>query len=131
VLAFHGSAAADVVLTLFLIVALFLPWPWNLVVALCGGVAEIGEITWGLRLAKRRRAQTGIEATIGRNALVVQACRPDGLVRVGGELWQATCKEGAASGETVRVTAVRGLTLEVEPTRAEQEQPLRDATPAR
>jgi membrane protein implicated in regulation of membrane protease activity len=36
-------------------------------------------------------------------------------VRVQGELWEATCPEGADSGETVRVSRVEGLILVVQP----------------
>ena len=42
---------------------------------------------------------------------------PVGTVRVNGELWAARCAEGAASGETVRVNGVDGLTLVVSPRR--------------
>jgi membrane protein implicated in regulation of membrane protease activity len=40
---------------------------------------------------------------------------PEGQVRVAGELWRATCRGGAATGDEVVVTAVRELELEVEP----------------
>ena len=41
---------------------------------------------------------------------------PRGRVRVAGEIWNAQCAEGAAVGETVKVTSVEGLLLEIEPT---------------
>lgn len=103
------------VLALCVVISLFVPSPWNLVVLAVGVVLEIGEVVWGRRLARKWRAQTGAEAVIGRLASVVEACRPDGLVRVHGELWQATCAAGADVGDTVRVTAVRDLKLEVAP----------------
>ena len=104
------------VLLLAIILAVFLfPSPWNVVVVIIGIVLEFVEITWGLRLARRMRAQTGAEALVGQKAEVVEPCRPDGKVRVHGELWQARCEEGADAGDTVRVTAVRGLTLDVVP----------------
>jgi membrane-bound serine protease (ClpP class) len=52
---------------------------------------------------------------IGKAAEVVEHCRPAGRVRVDGELWEATCAAGADAGETVRITAVDRLTLEVVP----------------
>jgi membrane-bound serine protease (ClpP class) len=103
-----------VVFLLSLLISFLFEWPWNLVAVLVGAVLEIGEITWGLRLA-RRRAQTGAGTMVGRTAEVTQACRPDGLVRLDGEFWQAHCDAGADAGDTVRITAVRGLTLDVEP----------------
>jgi membrane-bound serine protease (ClpP class) len=107
---------AAVVLALAIVLAVFLlPSPWNIVVLALGILGEIGEITWGRRLARRMRAQTGAEALVGQEAEVVETCRPDGQVRVHGELWQARCADGADVGDTVRITAVRGLTLDVEP----------------
>jgi membrane-bound serine protease (ClpP class) len=103
-----------VVLVLAIILALFLPWPTNLVVLCLGVVGEIGEIVWGRRLAKRWRPRTGAEAMVGMEAEVATACRPRGQVRVHGELWEAICEEGADAGEIVRVTRVDGLKLIVE-----------------
>jgi membrane protein implicated in regulation of membrane protease activity len=104
-----------VILVLFVVLSLFVPWPWTLAVLACGVVAEIGEITWGRRLARRWRAKTGAEAMVGRLARVIEACEPDGRVRIDGELWQAMCPAGADVGDTVRVERVRELTLDVVP----------------
>jgi membrane-bound serine protease (ClpP class) len=99
-------------LTVALVVALiFLPWPWNLAMILGGLAIEVGELAWGLRLARRWKPRTGAEAMIGEQASVVTACRPLGEVRVQGELWRALCAEGADAGETVRIERIDGLTL--------------------
>lgn len=99
-----------------LVSALFLSWPWNLVVVLCGAILEVGEVTWGLRLAHRWRPKTGAETMVGQTAVVTVACRPSGQVRLHGELWEATCVAGADVGEAVRVTALHDLTLVAETT---------------
>jgi membrane-bound serine protease (ClpP class) len=104
-----------VVLTLAIVVALFVDWPWNLVVVCVGIVLEVGEVVWGLRIAKRWGPRTGAEAMVGMDGEVVRSCRPRGLVRVNGELWDAICEEGADAGQVVRVTRVDGLLLVVEP----------------
>jgi membrane-bound serine protease (ClpP class) len=104
-----------VTLVVFIVISLLLPSPWNVVALACGVVLEVGEIVWGRRLARRMRPKTGAEALIGREARVVEACRPDGYVRVGGERWRAICADGADAGDAVRVTAVRELTLDVAP----------------
>jgi membrane-bound serine protease (ClpP class) len=104
-----------VVLILSIILSFFVSWPWNLLVVLGGVVAEVGEVIWGRRLAKRWRPKTGAEAMIGKTAQVVAACRPNGRVRVHGELWEATCAAGADVGETVRITGLEELTLVVAP----------------
>jgi membrane protein implicated in regulation of membrane protease activity len=103
------------VLTVFIVISLFFPWPANAVILAVGAIAEVGEVVWGRRLAKRWRPKTGREAMIGSRAVVVAACRPDGQVRFGSELWNAECTEGAAVGETVGITALHGLTLVVAP----------------
>lgn len=105
-------------LTVAIVLAfVFLPWPWNLVAILGGAAVEVGELTWGLSLARRWKPKTGAEAMIGEEARVVAACRPLGEVRVHGELWQARCDEGADAGETVSIESIDGLTLIVRPAR--------------
>jgi membrane-bound serine protease (ClpP class) len=106
-----------VILIACVVASFFVPWPWNLVLILCGVGFEVLEIAWGRRLARRWRPKTGAEAMIGRRAQVVEPCRPDGRVRVDGELWNALCTEGADTGDTVRIVRVRELTLDVEPAR--------------
>ena len=99
-------------LTVAVVLALFFfPWPLNVISVLAGVAIEVGELTWGLRLARRWRPQTGAEAMIGKVAEVVSRCRPDGRVRVQGELWGAHCEEGADIGESVRIKKLDGLTL--------------------
>jgi membrane protein implicated in regulation of membrane protease activity len=43
----------------------------------------------------------------------VTPLRPNGQVRLNGELWEAVSDEGADPGDIVRVDAVEGLTLVV------------------
>ncbi len=79
-------------------------------------VVEIGEVVYWVRWNKRRDvAHTGGEALPGRTAIVVLDCRPDGQVKFDGELWQATCPEGADRDQKVVVESVDGLTLTVHP----------------
>jgi len=105
-----------VALTVAVILALlFAPWPWNLMLVLAGVAIEVGELTWGLRLARRWKPKTGAEAMIGELAEVVTRCRPDGQVRVRSELWEAHCERGADVGDRVRIDKLEGLTLIVAP----------------
>ena len=103
-------------LTVAIILALFAPWPWNLIAVLVGLGIETVELTWGLRLARRWRPRTGAEAMIGETAEVVAPCHPTGQVRVQGELWAARCTQGADVGQRVRIETLEGLTLIVAPT---------------
>ena len=99
-----------------IVLALFvLPAPWGLVAIAAALVVEIGETAFWVWLSKRRRPQVGAEALIGAPAEVVSPCRPIGSVRVAGELWRAQCDAGADRGDVVRIRALEGLTLLVEP----------------
>jgi membrane protein implicated in regulation of membrane protease activity len=98
------------------ILAVFVvPAPWGLVLVGVAAVVEIGETFFWVWLSKRRRIQMGAETLIGARALVVSPCRPDGQVRLRGELWGARCEAGADRGDAVRVVERDGLTLLVEP----------------
>jgi membrane-bound serine protease (ClpP class) len=67
----------------------------------------------GLR-ALARRPITGAAAMVGGTGVARSALDPAGDVLVQGELWRAVADDGPiAIGETVRVTAVDGLTLKV------------------
>ena len=94
-------------LLLALVAAIFwLPSPWSYVAVIAAAVWEVAEITLFVWYSRRRRATTGAEALPGSTAVVVEACRPLGQVRLAGELWRARCEEGAEVGETVVVEAL-------------------------
>ena len=98
-----------------LLAVFVLPPPWGLAAVIAAAAVEIAEIVFWVRISRRARVRVGPEALIGAHADVVAECRPDGQVRVGGELWQARCDAGAAVGERVRIAALEGLVLVVEP----------------
>jgi membrane-bound ClpP family serine protease len=88
------------------------PWRWIVIAALAA--IEAFEILLWLRL-RRLRAMTGAEAMLGSTGRALTDCEPEGQVRVRGQIWKATCAEGARAGDDVIVTAVSGLRLEVRP----------------
>lgn len=58
----------------------------------------------------------GTEALVGQVGVVVEACGPDGRVRIGAEHWTARPRDGVTRIETdarVRVVSVEGYTLTV------------------
>ncbi len=65
--------------------------------------------------ARHRKVMTGSDGLIGEVGIAQTALSPEGKVFVHGELWNAFSNAGAAPGESIRVTAVDGLTLMVEP----------------
>jgi membrane-bound serine protease (ClpP class) len=104
-----------VFLLLALLLLLLLPEPWNLLGALASGAAGCVEVVYWQRRVRRRRAAVGVGTLVGATAEVASPCRPRGQIRLKGELWEARCAAGADPGTVVRVLAVDGLTLEVEP----------------
>lgn len=74
---------------------------------------EIGEAALWIRLSRRLRPLTGAEALVGTEGVAASDCRPEGTVRVLGELWGAVCSEGVSAGEPVVVESVSALTLRV------------------
>ena len=97
----------------------FIPEPWNVVAVVVAAFVEVGEVFFWIRFLRRYRIQTGAEAMVGRRAEVLERCSPEGRVRIAGEIWNARSERPVAQGETVRIVAVEGLTLRVEPLRAE------------
>ncbi len=64
---------------------------------------------------RRRRARTGQEELIGHEAVALEDFSGSGHVRLMGERWNARASEPVSRGQTLRVTAVDGLILEVAP----------------
>jgi len=67
--------------------------------------------------AQLRRPLTGLEALVGREAVVDEAIGDgrEAVVRVEGEYWRARCRSPCRPGARVRVVGYEGLTLLVEP----------------
>ena len=102
-----------------LLVVFLVPSPWSIVVLAVACVLEAGEIAvlrrWSKRIGRRTKATTGAEALAGKVAEVTADCRPTGMVRLDGELWEARCEAGASRGDSVVVERLDGLTLVVSP----------------
>jgi membrane-bound serine protease (ClpP class) len=65
--------------------------------------------------ARKLKVQTGKEALIGSNGKATTDLNPNGTVRVKGEFWEATAKNGwIRMGETVKVVGMEGMFLIVE-----------------
>jgi len=101
-----------VALIVGLLLAVFvLPHPWGVAAVAVGALVEVGESLFWVRWSRRRRVQVGVETLIGAEGEV----RAGGSVFVNGELWRARGAEHVAPGARVRILAVEGLTLVVEP----------------
>ncbi|WP_111413968.1 NfeD family protein [Billgrantia lactosivorans] len=87
---------------------------------LIGGIALLaaGIMLWVMiRFAglRRRPARTGQEQLVGSQAVALEDFQHEGHVRLRGERWNARCSAALTRGQEVRVVAVEGLTLVVEP----------------
>ena len=91
----------------------------GLTVIVLAAVVEVGEYLFWRRFLRRYRIRTGVEALIGEPVKVVDACDPVGRVRMRGELWNARSERPLAAGDSARVAAIHGLTLELAPARAD------------
>ena len=67
--------------------------------------------------AQRQRPTTGVEGLVGLTGQTLTAIEPDrsGQVAVRGEIWRATSTAPLRARQRVRILAVDGLTLKVEP----------------
>lgn len=65
--------------------------------------------------ARGNRVVTGTEAMVGEIGVAQSLLAPEGKVFVHGELWNASAKNEIPEGARVRVSAVNGLRLMVEP----------------
>jgi len=103
------------VLTASIVGLFILPSPWNVILFGLAVFFEMGEIYLWMRFLERYRVRGGAEGMIGERATVIEACAPDGLVRVRGEVWKASVdpKEPLAAGERATVLAVEGLMVRV------------------
>jgi membrane-bound serine protease (ClpP class) len=104
-----------VLVILGLVALLLFGMPWGLVALVAGLLLEILEYVGWKRFLRRYRLRSGPETLIGATATVIEDCAPAGQVRVHGEIWNARSTEPVAAGGTVRITALDGLTLSVEP----------------
>ena len=121
----HGVLAAGgtIALVLGLLTLVAGPIPemrvqWETAVG--AGIAFGGITTVLVRLAwraRRNKQMLGPDALLGAVGVAQQPIAPQGQILVHGELWLAESATPVSPGESVRVRAVEGLTLLVEPVR--------------
>jgi membrane-bound serine protease (ClpP class) len=89
---------------------------WQMIagMAFAGSLLLLGIVTFAVR-SRRRPVVSGREGMLGERAEAVEAFERHGLVRVGGELWNAETRTPVQAGQRLRIVRVDGLTLHVEP----------------
>jgi membrane-bound serine protease (ClpP class) len=89
---------------------------WSTALALALPFSAITVLLLSLVIrARRNKAMTGVEAMVGEIGSAVTALEPAGKIFVHGEYWDAVSSSPVAAGARVRVTAIAGLQLKVEP----------------
>ncbi|HEX7124869.1 MAG TPA: nodulation protein NfeD [Thermodesulfobacteriota bacterium] len=120
----HGILGVGGVVALALGSIIFVDWsaPNYLRVSLLVVVPTVATLALGLLLivgaavrSQRRPAMGGEADLIGETGEALGPIAPEGKVFVHGEYWNARSATPIAAGERVRVTAVRGFVVEVEP----------------
>ncbi|MBK5295249.1 MAG: nodulation protein NfeD, partial [Acidobacteriia bacterium] len=89
-------------------------WPVALAVTLPFSIITVFLVTLVLR-AKAGKVITGASSMVGRTGLASTALSPDGTVFFDGSYWEASATALVESGARVKVVAVNGLKLQVEP----------------
>ncbi len=102
-------------LALALLLFLILPDPWNVVGGVVSLACGVVEITYWQRRMRRVKVATGVDNLIGATGEVTTPLAPVGQIRVLGELWEARSSSELPERTIVRVVAIDGLTLDVEP----------------
>ncbi|HZU23678.1 MAG TPA: nodulation protein NfeD [Terriglobales bacterium] len=92
-------------------------WATALGVSVPLGVITAVLMTLAVR-ARRRKSIIGPQGLVGATGTARTALNPEGKVFIAGELWNAVAQSEVPLGESVRVRAVHGLVLDVEPTGA-------------
>jgi membrane-bound serine protease (ClpP class) len=89
---------------------------WQIIAALTASTAAFFLLVLGMALqARRRSVVSGRELLVGSRGTVIEWDDGRGRVRVEGEIWQAEGPSDLPSGGRVRVAAIHGLILRVEP----------------
>lgn len=101
-------------LILAIVLLLLLPSPWSWIAFAVCLVLLAGEVAFWHRRVRGTEVGAGAETLVGETAKVVSDCRPRGQVTVLGEIWEATCAEGADRGDEVTIVGRDRLVLVVE-----------------
>jgi len=119
----HGVLAVGGTVSMVLgaVMLIDTPWPamrihWTTAIGLALPFSAITMLLLTLAVrARRNKVGTGREGMVGETGTAVTEIAPRGKVFVHGEYWDAVASQPVATGARVRVTAIEGLKLTVEP----------------
>ena len=98
---------------------------WTTAIGLAIPFALITSFLFSIAVrARRNKVVTGAEGMLGLTAIAVGELNPNGTVLVRGEYWNAQASARVRASDSVRITGIDGLTLQVRPeSQAEKAQP--------
>jgi len=89
---------------------------WSTAIAVALPFSAITAILLSLAVrARRNKVETGAEGMVGEVGVTLTPLAPEGKILVRGEYWNAVARAPVEPGARVRVTAIEGLRLTVEP----------------
>ena len=91
-------------------------WLLIIAVALVGAAVVLGTVMLALK-ARQRPVVTGAEGLVGGEAEALGDFFGEGWVHAEGETWQARSTQPVRKGDRLRIIALHGLILSVEPIR--------------
>jgi membrane-bound ClpP family serine protease len=104
-----------VILVTGIIIGVFVvPDAWTIPVIAVAVVLEVSETLFTFWWSRRAPPKVGPETLIGATGRVVETLRPEGRVRVRGEVWRAKSHAEIEAGARIRVRGRDRLTLEVD-----------------
>jgi len=93
--------------------------PWTLIALVAAASAAFFLVVIGMAVqARRRPVVTGSEELIGTRGQIIEQANGQWWARVHGEVWKVRSRAELHPGESIRVTAIDGLALEVVPDKA-------------
>ena len=109
-----GDNDRVILVTGILIAVFVVPDAWTIPVIVIAVVVEVSETLFTLWWSRRAPPKVGPETLIGATGRVVEPLRPEGRVRVRGEVWQAKSGAFIEAGARIRVRGRDRLNLEVD-----------------
>lgn len=89
-------------------------WPLIIAAGLATSMVLFTIVNLFIR-SKRRKSAVGTETLLHQTGVALKDFKHEGQVKIAGEIWQAHSKTPISAGEKVKVIAIKGLLIEVEP----------------
>jgi membrane-bound ClpP family serine protease len=90
-----------------------IPLPWLIVILVLLAIYAVFSFRIGSRIL-RKKPVPGLSSMVGMRGKAINSLSPEGLVRIGGEIWKARADSGEISADAeIEVVGQEGLSLVV------------------